>query len=58
MLIVHGKGYRYKLKMEICQQVMTVDIRKHWKWINVPLSIEAEVAPLGGTWFDKKEVKI
>ncbi len=44
--------------LEICKQVMTIDIRKHWKWICVPLSIEAEVAPVGGSWYEKKEVKI
>lgn len=44
--------------LEICQQVMTIDIRKYWKWIIVPLTIEAEVAPIGGSWYDKKEVKI
>ena len=37
---------------------MTIDIRKHWSWINVPLKIEAEVAPVGGSWYEKSEVKI
>ncbi len=55
-----GDIYRKELRnyLEICQQVMTIDIRKHWKWINTPLKIEAEVAPVGGSWYDKKEVKI
>ncbi len=44
--------------LEICKQVMTIDIRKHWKWICVPLSIEAEVAPVSGSWYEKSEVKI
>ena len=44
--------------LEICKQVMTIDIRKHWKWICVPLSIEAEVAPVGGSWYEKSKVKI
>jgi len=44
--------------LEICRQVMTVDVRKHWPWIIVPLSIEAEVAPLNGNWYEKEEVKI
>jgi len=44
--------------LEIAKQVMTIDVKKHWPWINVPLTIEAEVAPVGGTWYDKKKVKI
>ncbi len=44
--------------LEITKQVMTIDIRKHWKWIIVPLSIEAEVAPVGGSWYEKEKMKI
>ena len=52
--------YRKELKnyLEICKQVMTIDIRKHWRWINVPLSIEAEVAPVNGNWYEMEKVKI
>ncbi len=52
--------YRKELRnyLEIVHQVMTIDIRKHWKWIIVPLTIEAEVAPIGGSWYEKKKVKI
>ncbi len=52
--------YKKELKdyLEIAKQVMTIDVRKHWKWIIVPLSIEAEVAPVNGNWFQKKEIKI
>jgi len=55
-----GDVYKKELRnyLEICEQVMTVDIRKHWKWIIVPLSIEAEVAPVGGSWYEKEKVKI
>jgi len=53
---VHRKEKRNYL--EICQQVMTVDVMKHWPWIIVPLTIEAEVAPVGGSWYEKKGVKI
>lgn len=44
--------------LEIVKQVMTIDICKHWKWIIVPLNIEAAVAPVGGSWYEKEEVKI
>jgi len=49
--------HRRELKnyLEIVKQVMTVDIRKHWKWIIVPLSIEIEVSPIGKSWYEKKK---
>lgn len=36
------------------KQVTTVDLPRHWKWIIVPLSIEASVAPIGSSWFHKE----
>ena len=55
-----GDTHKKELRnyLEICQQVMTIDIRKYWKWINIPLKVEAEVAPVGGSWYEKQEVKI
>ena len=52
--------YKKELRnyLEICKQVMTIDICKHWKWINVPLTVEAEVAPLNKSWYEKKEYKL
>jgi DNA polymerase-1 len=44
--------------IEICDRIMTKTIRKHWKWIIVPLEIEAEACQLGETWFDKKKVEL
>ncbi len=44
--------------LEITQKVMTIDVRKHWPWIIVPLTIEAEVTPIGGNWYQKREVQI
>ena len=44
--------------LEIVKQVIYEDIRKHWKWIIVPLLVEVEVAPVGGSWYEKKEIKI
>lgn len=51
---VHKK--EFKNYIEITQQVMTVDIRKHWKWINVPLKIETEASPVHGSWYEKEKV--
>ena len=36
--------------IEKCHQVMTQDIHKHWDWIIVPLEVEAEISPIGGSW--------
>lgn len=40
------------------KQIMTEDIREAWSWITVPLLVEAEIAPAGGSWADKKSVVI
>lgn len=42
--------------LEQAQQIMTVDIVKHWPWIIVPLEIEAEATPVDGSWLLKKEI--
>jgi DNA polymerase-1 len=44
--------------LRMAKKIMTEDIRKVWNWIIVPLEVEAEVSPVGGSWFDKKEVEI
>lgn len=41
-----------------CVQVMTVDLPRHWKWINVPMVIEAKVSPTEGSWHECKEVSL
>ena len=43
--------------LEIVEQVTTVELRKHYDWLIVPLEIEYEIAPPGGNWFQKREVK-
>lgn len=46
-----------KAYLEIVEQVTTVDLRKAYPWLCVPLEIEYEIAPVDGNWFQKKEVK-
>lgn len=41
---------------DIVRQVTMVDLSKHWKWICVPMVIEAEMSPPGKSWYEKKEV--
>lgn len=40
----------------LVRYVMTERLPREWDWINVPLDVEAEVAPLNGSWADKKAV--
>ena len=42
----------------MARRVMTIDIRKEWEWIIVPLEIEMEISKLGGTWAEMEEVEI
>jgi DNA polymerase-1 len=44
--------------LQKARQIMTIDIRKHWPWICVPMQVDAEVAPMGKTWRDKKPLEI
>lgn len=43
--------------LEIVQEIVSNDLRKHYTWLIVPLEIECEICPSDGSWFDKKEVK-
>jgi len=45
------------LILQLCQEVMTEDIRKEWDWIIVPLEVEFEVTEIDQPWYYKKEVK-
>lgn len=40
--------------LAIARHVMTVRLPKRWKWICVPLEVEAEVTPVNGSWHEKK----
>ena len=42
----------------LAEEIMCHRLLEEWSWIIVPLEIEAEVTPIGGSWFDKKEVPI
>jgi hypothetical protein len=35
------------------RHIITVTVPKKWPWITIPLEVEAEVCPLGGSWADK-----
>ena len=40
---------------KIARHVMTVLLPQRWTFINVPLEVEAELSPLGKTWYDKEK---
>ena len=42
----------------VMRRIMTVEIRKAWPWIIIPLDIEVEIAHEGESWADKKEYEI
>ena len=42
----------------MANKIMTRMLPKAWPWIIVPLKIEAEVAPLNGSWLDKEKVEL
>jgi DNA polymerase-1 len=44
--------------LQVAKTIMTQKIRNKFKWINVPLDVEAEITPINGSWFEKKEVEI
>jgi len=44
--------------LDIVKQVIYEDIRKHWKWIIVPLVVECEMSPVDGNWYEKIGVEI
>jgi len=39
----------------LVQQIATIELANHFKWINVPLSIEAELCQIDESWAEKKE---
>ena len=43
--------------LELVRKVTTKDLRKHWEWINIPLSVDAELCPVNGSWAEKEKYK-
>ena len=42
--------------MIAARRIMTRELPRHWPWIIVPIDIEAEVTPVNGSWYLKKEI--
>lgn len=43
---------------EKVQRITCIDLPKEWKWINVPLSIDADLAGVDESWAEQKEFKL
>lgn len=44
--------------LSIAKRVMTLDLLEAWKWLIVPLDVEADVTPVNGSWADKVPWKV
>jgi hypothetical protein len=44
--------------LRTAEHVMTDKLKERWKWLTIPMAVEAEVADVGKTWFDKKPYPI
>lgn len=44
--------------LPLIREISTKRLRREWKWLIVPLDIEAELCPVDGSWFEKKGVAI
>jgi len=40
------------------KKITCIDLPKEWKWINVPLNIDAEICDVDSSWSNKKKLKI
>jgi DNA polymerase I-like protein with 3'-5' exonuclease and polymerase domains len=40
------------------KHIAEVETRKHFEWINIPVKIEAELAPVGASWYDIKPYEV
>lgn len=38
--------------IDLCERVMTQDVREHWDWVTVPLAVEVDVSATN--WWDKR----
>lgn len=47
-----------KKLIKLVKRITTVELPKHYDWINVPLSIDAELAPIDGSWAEMETYKI
>jgi hypothetical protein len=44
--------------LRAANKIMCFDIKQAWKWIIVPLKIDAEFAPIDKSWYEVEKIKI
>ena len=44
--------------LPIVKEIMNIKVLQHFPWINVPLEVEADIAPVDGSWADVEPIKI
>jgi DNA polymerase-1 len=44
--------------LKTVKHITEVELLEHWKWIIVPMTIEAELCEVDESWYHKKEIKI
>lgn len=44
--------------LPIIKKITTEQLPENWKWIIVPLNVDAEITPVDGSWAEKEEIKI
>ena len=42
----------------LAKEIMTDDVMAHYPWLIVPMEVEAELCPVGGSWYDKESIDI
>lgn len=42
---------------KLCERIMTKQVPEQWRWINVPLVVEAEASALDGSWAEMSPLK-
>lgn len=55
-MVLDGPAHELPTVMLKLREIMTVDLLKAWRWINIPLEVEAEASPAGASWFEKKGI--
>lgn len=44
--------------LKTVRHVTEVELLEHWEWINVPMTIEAELCQVDESWYHKKEIQL
>jgi DNA polymerase I-like protein with 3'-5' exonuclease and polymerase domains len=54
-IVADGTENELQNLLEIIQHEMVTKLHKHWTFLVAPMEVEAEIAPIGASWFEKKE---